>query len=309
MSDSISEIAAKQQQQHVPLMRATNAYDAAAQTTRLLPATIKAFPKTRYYGSKRKLLPWIYDCIGGLEFETVLDAFGGTGSVSLLLKSMGKDVTYHDGFKFNEDVGRTILSNEVALTRKEVVSFISNIQPTSQTISKLFAGVYYTASENLWLDGFALQLNNTKLSRSAIALLRYLLYQACLKKRPFNLFHRANLHLRTSRNVSRSFGNHATWKRSFRHHMLEAYDELTQCPGSRRSFKILPSGNAATLEAGYDLVYLDPPYLSLEQRYNRDDYWRRYHFLEGLAQYQNWHERIDPLSNIRLLRQPRWMTG
>jgi adenine-specific DNA-methyltransferase len=91
--------------------------------------------------------------------------------------------------------------------------------------------------------------------------------------------------------------------------MLQAYDELPHEQSFRQPFRVLPSGDASALEAGYDLVYLDPPYLSLEQRYNRDDYWRRYHFLEGLAQYKYWHKRIDPRSDIRLLRQPKWMSG
>lgn len=36
-------------------------------------------PSTRYQGSKRKILPWIYDCIKDVGFNTVLDAFGGSG--------------------------------------------------------------------------------------------------------------------------------------------------------------------------------------------------------------------------------------
>ena len=62
------------------------------------------------------------------------------------------------------------------------------------------------------------------------ALFRYLIYQACLKKRPFNLFHRANLRLRTNRRVKRSFGNAVTWERSFAEHALQAYDELARMP-------------------------------------------------------------------------------
>ena len=42
--------------------------------------TIKRFPSTRYYGSKRKLLNWMYPHLAGLRFETALDAFGGSGS-------------------------------------------------------------------------------------------------------------------------------------------------------------------------------------------------------------------------------------
>jgi hypothetical protein len=44
------------------------------------------FPSTRYQGSKNKITDWIWEEIKDLNFQTVLDAFGGTGSVSHLLK-------------------------------------------------------------------------------------------------------------------------------------------------------------------------------------------------------------------------------
>ena len=59
------------------------------------------FPSTRYQGSKLKLVNWIWDNIKGLKFDTALDAFGGTGCVSHMLKSKGKQVTYNDVLKFN----------------------------------------------------------------------------------------------------------------------------------------------------------------------------------------------------------------
>jgi len=54
----------------------------------------KKFPTIRYQGSKRKIVDWIHANIKNLEFHTVLDAFGGSGSVSYSLKKMGKSVTY-----------------------------------------------------------------------------------------------------------------------------------------------------------------------------------------------------------------------
>jgi adenine-specific DNA-methyltransferase len=57
---------------------------------------LKEFPTTRYRGSKRKILPWIYNNLSGLEYESVSDLFGGTGSVSYLFKRMGKKVIYND---------------------------------------------------------------------------------------------------------------------------------------------------------------------------------------------------------------------
>ena len=50
-----------------------------------------AMPSTRYQGSKRKILPWIGECLGRIEFDSALDAFGGTGAVSYLMKQMGRE--------------------------------------------------------------------------------------------------------------------------------------------------------------------------------------------------------------------------
>lgn len=268
---------------------------------------IARFPPTRYYGSKRKLLGWMYSHLRAIPFDNALDAFGGTGSVSLMFKAMGKSVTYHDGLKFNEDVGRTVLADRPALSRSEVENVLNSVKPCSGVVSKHFSGVFFKRSENAWLDGFAALEKRQARPRSERALLRYLIYQACLKKRPFNLFHRANLKLRTNSTVERSFGNAVTWNRTFTHHALQAYDELhkiqVDCSGT---VSILPSGDAARIKSGYDLVYIDPPYVNLEERYNRDNYWRRYNFLEGLSRYDKWDRLIDINSDIRMFAPPSW---
>ncbi|KAF0223079.1 MAG: hypothetical protein FD176_2245 [Rhodospirillaceae bacterium] len=269
--------------------------------------SIARFPSTRYYGSKRKLLGWMYRHLAGLRFETVLDAFGGTGSVSLLFKAMRKRVTYHDGMRFNADVAQTLLADDLAFTRAELEALLESVTPCTATIARRFDGVFFTAAENRWLDGFIKALAEAMLSDKHIALARYLLYQACLKKRPFNLFHRANLGLRTKSGVKRSFGNAVTWERSFAHHMVQAYDELPRLALPRTpSVTILPASDPNLISPGYDLVYVDPPYINREQRYNRDDYWRRYHFLEGLACYPHWDAQIDPASDIGLFPAPDW---
>ena len=41
--------------------------------------TVAKFPSTRYQGSKLKFVDWIWNCIKDVPFNTVLDAFGGTG--------------------------------------------------------------------------------------------------------------------------------------------------------------------------------------------------------------------------------------
>lgn len=272
-----------------------------------VPDLISQFPQTRYYGSKRKLLPWMYKHFGVLNFSTVLDAFGGTGSVSLLFKAMRKHVTYHDGFRFNEDVARTVLANSSPLDRSVVETILASIEPAEGVISNRFPGIFFKDIENSWLDGFAKHISNEPMTADAQSLLRYLVYQACLKKRPFNLFHRANLRLRTNEGVVRSFGNAVTWERSFLEHALQAFDEIDAAPRLLGgSACILPAGDADDIPAGYDLVYIDPPYINRRDSYNRDDYWRRYHFLEGLARYEEWDEKIDSESPIGLASTPKW---
>lgn len=202
---------------------------------------IRTFPATRYYGSKRKLLDWIYSGVSGLSFETVLDAFGGTGSVSLLFQAMRKSVTYHDGPKFNEDVGRTLLSGKIEMSRDELVAFIDDTVPQEGKIANNYHDIFYPDDENRWLGGFISQL--VELGQEKASLLRYLLYQACLKKLPFNLFHRANLYLRTN-DAERTFGNHTTWERSFKHHIVQAYDELVKCVTHKElDVTVLPSSS------------------------------------------------------------------
>ncbi|PWL16311.1 hypothetical protein DKP76_18165 [Falsochrobactrum shanghaiense] len=43
-------------------------------------------------GSKSRLLPWIFDTLNELDFESVLDPFSGTGCVGYLFKSMDRRV-------------------------------------------------------------------------------------------------------------------------------------------------------------------------------------------------------------------------
>jgi adenine-specific DNA methylase len=53
------------------------------------------------------------------------------------------------------------------------------------------------------------------------------------------------------------------------------------------------------------MVYLDPPYIKKTPRREAADYFRYYHFLEGLATYRTWAERIDFSTQNRRLKEKR----
>lgn len=267
-----------------------------------VPERIKTFPTTRYYGSKRKLISWIFENIKHLKFESVLDGFGGTASVSLLFKSMGKCVTYHDAFSFNTYSANAVLSEKIQLDKTKFENTLQCVKPRDGLINKYFKNVFYTNSENMWIDGFMKKMESEDSKINEKSVYFYTLFQACLQKRPFNLFHRANLSLRLNENAERSFGNMTTWERSFPELMLRAYDELANCVWkSGRQIKVVPPTSILDIKPEYNLVYLDPPYLDKSASRNRDDYWRKYHFLEGLSNYDEWEQKIDLNSDIRIM--------
>ena len=76
------------------------------------PIKLYNFPTTRYQGSKSKIVKWIWKNIKDIEFESVLDAFGGTGIVGYFLKMKDKQVFYNDILKFNYYIGTALIENE-----------------------------------------------------------------------------------------------------------------------------------------------------------------------------------------------------
>lgn len=261
----------------------------------------KIAPTTRYQGSKRSILDWIYENIKDLKFETVLDGFGGTASVSYLFKLMNKKVTFNDILQSNHQIGIALIENDFVKLNQKDLNFVTKKNgfkyPTF--IKDTFKDVYYLNSENNWLDvvTYNIQMLSEKydgnILRQKKALAFYALFQACLCKRPFNLFHRKNLYLRTA-NVKRSFHNKKTWDKSFYSLYLMFYNELSQkifSNGLRHKAMckdILRINN----NSYFDLVYLDPPY-TRPNDHSPKDYFSLYHFLEGLVDYDNWPNRID----------------
>lgn len=262
---------------------------------------LEKFPSTRYQGSKRKLLPWISESLGDIEFNTVLDAFGGTGAVSYLFKSMGKEVTYNDVLLFNSIIGQALIENDsVIVPECELYEFLefSSQDRSLNFISETFKGIYFTETENEWLDAVKGRLNQfygditTESVKFKKALLYYGIFQASLSKRPYNLFHRSNLEMRL-RDVKRTFGNKTTWERSFTDQVKRYVQEANSAVFQGNSKCISLNSSAFSLRNKYDLVYFDPPYVSQNRDNSTIDYVSCYHFLEGYVNYENWDGLID----------------
>ena len=269
-------------------------YNMTKQTTLLFLEQIQEIrlPTTRYQGSKVKLVDWIWDHMKELDFSTVLDAFGGTGVVGYYLKQKGKQVFYNDYLKSNYYIGVALIENNgIRLNECDIERlFIRDPKYKYRSfIAETFKGIYYTDEENQFIDMVVQNINRME-DIYKMALGYYALFQSCLVKRPFNLFHRKNLYIRLA-NVKRTFGNKATWDRPFKEHLMDFIREINYLVYDNGKKNKAYNLDVFDVEGNFDLVYIDPPYTS--SKGVSVDYLNFYHFLEGLADYENWGNKIN----------------
>lgn len=258
------------------------------------------FPRTRYQGSKYKLKEWIRNSLEQFDFETALDAFSGTSSISYILKSMDKTVYSNDILKFNYQVSKALIeNNKDQITDEEFENIILKKDNFNYKyfIRDTFSGIYYLDEENEWLDIVIQNIYSIE-NEYKRAMFLWALYQSCISKRPYNLFHRKNLYVRTS-NVKRSFGNKTTWDKPFEKHFHKFIKEINKAVFDNKKFNKVYCNDIFELDVKVDLVYIDTPYIP--QKGSLTHYRDFYHFLDGLTDYENWHKQIDYKSKHKKL--------
>lgn len=253
------------------------------------------FPSTRYQGSKLKLVDWIWDNVKDINFTSAIDLFGGTGSVSYMLKSNGKSVIYNDILKFNFIIGKALIENDNIILSDDEINYIVTKHnynyPTF--IQDNFKDIFYLKDENIWLDYVAYNIRSLD-NEYKKSIAYFALFQACIIKRPYNLFHRANLYVRTSE-VKRGFGNKTTWDKPFEEHFRKFVIEANQSIFSNDKKCISLNYDAFNFPIEThtaDLVYIDTPYINAKGV--GTDYLDFYHFLEGIVRYDEWENLILP---------------
>jgi adenine-specific DNA-methyltransferase len=237
-----------------------------------------AYPELRYMGSKKRLLPWIGQVMDGLDFESALDPFSGTGSVGYLMKTMDRRVVASDFLNFSSMIARATIENNVhQLDGRHIKKLLSPAKPAHDFIQRTFGGVFYKAEDLKFLDrvsGTIRQLDHPHHQALAYAAL----FRACLKRQPRGVF-------TVSGDLSRYDDGRRDLKLSVEEHFIEQIEVFNQAVFSNgRRNKALRSDVFDLPKQRVDLVYLDPPYVP---RSDDNCYIKRYHFLEGLASY--WH--------------------
>lgn len=232
---------------------------------------IAKFPRTRFMGSKQRILPHIWDAVSDLEFDSVLDLFCGTAVVSYLFKAQGKSVLANDHMAVCANWGRALIENSASLLDDADLATLSDeTTPANDFVVSTFAGLYYSPEDSLMIDRIrancGLLADPSKQALAMAALVR-----ACMKKRARGIFtFVGNKYDDGRRDLRLDIGQH------FR----QAVDELNAAVFDNGFVSTATWGEAMTITKQADLVYIDPPYYS---PLSDNEYVRRYHFVEGLV--------------------------
>ena len=241
-----------------------------------MPARVMQYPQLRYMGSKHRLLPWIYEVTNKLDFESAIDAFSGSGSVSYLFKAMGKRVVSNDFLRFAATIAQATTENsDSVVNTKAIKTLLKSSAKHPRFIQETFDGIFFEKEDLKFLDrvwGNMPAIADRHQKAIAIAAL----IRSCAKKQPRGVF-----------TISGNLDHYKDGRRdlalSVEEHFLEQIEVYNRCVFENgqpnKSFR----GDVFNLEdEKVDLVYMDPPYVP---RSDDNCYVKRYHFLEGLSCY------------------------
>jgi len=235
---------------------------------------LACFPRTRFMGSKQKLLPFIYNNIKNVKSEKVLDAFSGSACVAYLFKAMDKEVHTNDFMKYCYTLAKTTIENNKIILNQNDIELLFQENDNPQTfISDNFNKLFFNKIDNLFLDRTYSNIQKIKnqykrsLALSALA-------RACIKKRPRGIFTYIGDRYNDGRRDLRI---------SFKEQLLESIEVFNKSVfNNGKKNKSFNKDIFKFPYEDYDIVYIDPPYFT---PLSDNDYSRRYHFVEGLMSY------------------------
>lgn len=233
---------------------------------------VSLYPPTRFMGSKNKLLQEIWSVASQFKFDTAIDLFSGSGVVSYMMKSYGKNVISNDYMAMSATFTKAMIeNNSVILPLDEAKKLLEPVTITDTFVEDTFKDLYFHDEDNRFIDLLRYKIKKIRSPyKRAIAMTA--LIRSCLKKRPRGIFTYVG---------HRYDDGRKDLKKSFQEQFLDAVEAINLSIFDNSTTNKSRCGDAMTMRAKNEcLVYIDPPYYS---RYSDSEYVRRYHFVEGLA--------------------------
>ncbi len=240
------------------------------------PAAAARYPQLRFMGSKQRLLPWIHQILSQLPFDSVLDAFSGSGCVGYLFKAMGKRVHSNDFLNFGTTIAKALIENPGRhLADGDLERLLCYDPRHKRFIERTFTGIFYTPDDLRFLDRASWNIG--RLSDPfgrAVALTA--LIRSCVKRQPRGVFTVAG-------GPERYQDGRRDLRLSLREHFIEQVAIYDRAVFDNAQSNSARCGDVFEWQGEpVDLVYMDPPYVP---RSDDNCYMKRYHFLEGLSCY------------------------
>ena len=236
------------------------------------PDQVERYPRTRFMGSKRKLLTNIWDVASRFSFDSALDLFSGSGIVGYMFKAHGKQVISNDYMAMSATYAKAMVeNNNTLLSMEEARGLTIPKRESDHFVSQTFKGLYFSDEDNNLIDTLRTNIwdieNEYKRAVAMTALIR-----ACLKKRPRGIF---------TYTGERYNDGRRDLMISFEQQFFEAVEAVNGAIFDNGKANQAIHGDAMDVPGELpDLVYIDPPYYT---PLSDNEYVRRYHFIEGLA--------------------------
>ena len=237
-----------------------------------LPEQNKLYPSTRFMGSKKKLLPNIHEIVNGLDFDTAVDAFSGSGVVSYMFKSLGKNVIANDHMHMSTTFAKALIENQnVRLSEIQIEKLLKKAPKSDKFVQTTFKDLYFSKKDCITIDDIRFNLRYIKRPETrSIAMMA--LIRACVKRRPRGIF---------TYTGDRYDDGRSDLLKSIEEHFIDAVSQINDAVFDNGKMNLALNSDALSLiQRKRSLIYLDPPYYTPK---SDNQYVRRYHFVEGLA--------------------------
>ena len=165
---------------------------------------------SNYVGSKRRLLSHIWNVLesNDVKFDSVFDAFSGSGLVSLMFKHMGKEVICNDLLTSSAITAICLLENNTLPIDKSSIDYLCNNEPKDYGTFVLdnYKNKFFTENECIFLDKY--KANISELYGEKFYCGMELLKQATLASIPnsnFSVYGKNLKSLRSTHEIGKSF--------------------------------------------------------------------------------------------------------
>lgn len=234
------------------------------------------YPKVNYIGNKEKLSEWIIDNFP-LKNGIVLDLFSGGGSVSYKSKIRGYKVITNDSLFSSYCLGKALIENK----NEKLVLDINDKNIINYYDEEIFKKIEWL-SENLYYYEEVMELScllnySKKLESYSRFIFLSLLRRAMIRKLPYsrmNVPWNQIIKLRNEEYSYKKYGRRRAYhNKSFLHHIesnLDDYNRAVFDNGmENESYQLDAIKLLQNLDHPVDILYLDPPYPSTMNNYDK----------------------------------------